>query len=464
MKKPIKALIVLVATLCISTSAMSTQVYARTFNTRQKAEYAGQYLNYAIQLIMTEYTGSDVTVEELYEAALSGMTGILDPYSTYFTEAELKEFIDSLSGEIVLVGIILDENEEGKVYIKQVLDSSAAQAAGLKEGDIITSINGIDVAGMSVDAVLLLVQDGSEIDLEVLRDGAKLSFTVTKSLLHVNTVYVENIENILPETASNDNSKIRYIYIETIGDQTDEEFQGYLEQMLEEGVTSVILDLRGNTGGYLDTILSISSELVPEGPIMYTVGNDGKQIYESELKKCPFEQIVVLTDCLTASASEVLTAALQDSGAAKVVGRTTYGKGVIQQIEPLPPGGALKLTIEEYFSRNGTKIDGIGITPDIIVDQPDYILDYIVLDNGNAGEGVPNLKKILSFLGYETGEMNDIYDDATREALMAFQTSHNLPGNGILNDVTLSSLNTELSKKIIEDDQILKRAYELVKE
>lgn len=464
MKRIWKTLTALVLTFGISLICLPATAYARRLSEEQKADFAGQHLAYAMKLILSEYVAGDVTAEELYEAALRGMTDLLDPYSVYLTEEEYAEFIGALSSHMKGVGISLATDSIGNIYIHEIVDASPAQGSGLAVGDRIKRVNGKSTTGLTAEEVVELVKNGGDkVSIGVVRVVEELEFILIKGSVKLETVFVSGLENLLPSAIGNDNSGIRYMYIESISEGTDKDLREQIEKLQSEGVESLILDLRGNGGGRLDVILSICNMLMPKGPIMHTQGKDGRETYYSYLEKSPFENIVVLTDGLTASAAEVLTAALQDSKAAVIVGQTTFGKGVIQEVASLPPGGVLKLTTKEYFRPNGGKINKVGVTPDVIVELPNYILEDIKLDEKNSAAGVTNLKKVLRHLGYETGELNNSYDAETRKAVAVFQTDHGLPESGYLTENTIYGLNSALAMSIAENDLTLQKAYELLR-
>lgn len=182
------------------------------------------------------------------------------------------------------------------------------------------------------------------------------------------------------ETCGMNLENFRHIKIDLIGLSTGEEIREALAVMADEDVTGIILDLRNNAGGFLDVTMDIAGQLVPGGVVFRTVSKTGRRVtHSSFLQEVPFENIVVLVNGRTASAAEVIAAALQDSGAAVVIGEHTYGKGTVQSIYKIRTGGALKLTTEEFFRRNGDTINVYGVTPCIIVENECTNLDYVLL-------------------------------------------------------------------------------------
>jgi carboxyl-terminal processing protease len=330
---------------------------------------AGRLLGELIALISDEYIGGDVNKDELLEAAIKGMTTILDPYSEYLNAETLRNFTGGLSGKFTGLGVYINTNDGGGHEISRVLPGTPAREAGLKKGDIITAVNGTPTAALPLDGVLDLISKSEPgIKITVNRGIQTLEFNATKREIPSVSVYVDTLDEVLNETAAGYES-VRYIAVSSISDNTAEVFRQIIDELKKEKIDKVIIDFRGNTGGYLEVAIEIGQMLVPAGAVCYTVNAQGnRRLHSSTLTAKPFAHMVVLADRHTASGAELIIAALQDSGAAIVVGENTYGKGVIQSVYNLSTGGGLKLTTEEYFRRDGGKINKIGVKPDYIID------------------------------------------------------------------------------------------------
>jgi C-terminal processing protease CtpA/Prc len=274
---------------------------------QMQAEKAGNTVAEVIEIIMTRYAGSPVTVDELLEAAIRGMMQTLDCYSVYLCEAELESFTSSLSGQTPCQGSTSSDYSAGKATVR------------------VDCLSEMETCGM-------------------------------------------NLKNF------------RHVKIDLISLSTGDEIREALAVMADEDVTGIILDLRNNAGGFLDVTMDIAGQLVPGGVVFRTVSKTGRRMtHSSFLQEMPFENIVVLVNRRTASAAEVIAAALQDSGAAVVIGENTYGKGTVQSIYKIRTGGAVKITTEEFFRRNGDTINVYGVTPCILVERRCADLDYVLL-------------------------------------------------------------------------------------
>jgi carboxyl-terminal processing protease len=374
-----KRLMALFLALCLSFSSLT--VYARPINdasdfgrnnNTEQAQLAGWLLSDVIELILEEYAGGDVALETLVEAALRGMTDVLDPYSEYFGNESLKHFTGSLSGQLTGIGVVMRQNADGKPEVIRVLPNSPAQEAGIHKGDIITTVNGQPVDGCTVTEIAAMITDSTlrQAFIKVTRGKRVITFNMTKRAIPSVTVFTDTPEELLRVPAGKTTS--RYIAVTSISENTAIDLRSALADCKKNNIQNIILDFRGNGGGYLDVAVEICNMLVPKGPIYHTVDSKGSRLtYYSRLETLPLNKIAVLVDQDTASAAELIAAALQDAGAAVIIGETTYGKGVIQTLFPLRTGGALKLTTEEYLRRSGETINGIGVTPDILIENMD---------------------------------------------------------------------------------------------
>jgi carboxyl-terminal processing protease len=339
---------------------------------RRDATMAGYLLAEVIELIMLRYAGDPVTVDELVEAALRGMTETLDQYSIYLSAEELAQFTRALSGQLVGIGVSMSAREDGRIEIVRVLPGSPAKEAGVLPGDILLSVDGQDITGMSLDNIITLITnpDNERVIVGFDRGGIILTFNILKDEIRSPTVIVESLYNLQEAAGLNGLQGFRYMQINTVGLTTAADVQQALSQMQYENVQGLVLDLRGNTGGYLDVAVDIANLLVPRGIILQTVGPSGRRrTYSSRLDEVPFDNVVVLVNRFTASAAEAIAAALQDSGAAVIIGEPTFGKGLVQSVYAMRTGGAMKLTTEEYFRRNGGTINGVGVVPCILVER-----------------------------------------------------------------------------------------------
>ena len=252
------------------------------------------------------------------------------------------------------------EESTGLVEVVNVYPDSPAEKGGLKDGDKIYQVDGEDIAGQDLSEVVAKIkgEKGTDVKITVLRDGEELELTATRDTIEVKTVSYEMKEN-----------QIGYIRVSEFDTITYDQFKEALDDLEKQGMQGLIVDLRNNPGGSLDTVTNMLRLLLPEGTIVSTKDKNGKTDEITcdgthEFKK----PMAVLVNQYSASASEIFSGAVQDYGTAKIVGVTTYGKGVVQQLMDLGDGTCLKVTIAEYYTPHGRSINGKGVEPDVKVE------------------------------------------------------------------------------------------------
>lgn len=312
----------------------------------------------AFRKVLQDLYYKDVTDEYLQEAAIRGMFDSLDKYTTYYNKEESEAFEESVSGSYVGIGIKM-ESMNGYINVNQVFNNSPAKNAGVIPQDHIVKVNGQDVVGWTTTKVASLIrgEKGTEVTVTFSRNGSNFDRTMIRSEVQVESCSLDIL-----------NFDVGYIKIEEFNASTYSEFESMLKTLQVVGIDKLILDLRDNYGGYLNQCVAVSKLIVPKGPVVtirYKDPEDDVQ-YWSGLKEKNFD-IVVLVNNNTASAAEIVAGALKDTKAATIIGEQTYGKGVVQKMYNLNNGGAIKVTVAEYLTPSGTCIDGIGITPDIVI-------------------------------------------------------------------------------------------------
>ena len=304
----------------------------------------------------------EIDTDQLAEGIYSGYTSALgDKYTVYYDEDETKALMESTSGTFSGVGATLTKDADtGYATIVNVYEDSPAEKAGLKAGDILEKIDDHEVGDEQLDTVVSWIkgEKGTDVKITVLRDGEELELTATRDTIEVNTVSYEMKEN-----------QIGYIKVSEFDTVTYDQFKEALDDLEKQGMQGLIVDLRNNPGGSLDTVTNMLRLLLPEGTIVSTKDKNGKTDEITcdgthEFKK----PMAVLVNQYSASASEIFSGAVQDYGTAKIVGVTTYGKGVVQQLMDLGDGTCLKVTIAEYYTPNGRSINGKGVEPDVEVE------------------------------------------------------------------------------------------------
>lgn len=313
-------------------------------------------------LIEKEYIG-EVDEDALQTGICQGYVGALgDPYSAYYDEEQTSALMETTQGEYGGIGVVLTQNlDTGVTTASSVYEDSPAMKAGMKDGDIIYQVEGRDVSGMDLEEISgnIKGEKGTTVEITVLRgeDREEVTLTITRDTIQAETVKTRMLED-----------EIGYLAISEFDSVTLEQYKEGLEELKAQGMEGLIVDLRGNPGGNLDTVCEILDLMLPEGLIVYTEDKDGnRQEFTSDAEQAVQVPLAVLVDKNSASASEIYAGAIQDYGIGQIVGTKTYGKGVVQTIYDLKDGTSLKLTVAEYFTPNGRNIDGEGITPDVEV-------------------------------------------------------------------------------------------------
>lgn len=309
----------------------------------------------------------NVDKDKAIDSAIDGMMDYLgDKYTTYLNDSETNNLNNSLAGTYNGIGVSVDQD----ATIKNVFDNSPAEKAGIKIGDKIIAINNEDVTKKEVTEITNIIKSKKgKITLTIDRDNSKIN-------LDVNVGEV-NKPAILYETKEKDNKKIGYIYVSTFSTTVYEQFKNALNKIEKENIQGLIIDLRENGGGYLSAAADITSMFVEKGKVLYSLeGKDNIQTTKDDTDEKRNYNIVLLVNEGTASASEMMAAALKDSYPnTKIVGVKTYGKGKVQQVKNLTDGTMVKYTTARWLRPNGDCIDNIGIVPD-------YVIDLIKKENG----------------------------------------------------------------------------------
>jgi len=452
LRKAAVAAVIFAMLLSLSVPAFAAQ----TLTNDDKNYMAAAMIYNTMGLLEDEYVGMDLTPEQLFDAAMNGMASILDPYSAYFTPSDLDSFMSDLASEYFGIGVMIEQNADGGAVISQVMSGSPAEAAGLEPGDVIVSVDGVTISAGIDGMVSQIAATNQPSEIVVTRGSQTLTLTVGKAMVSNQTVFVDTLDNVLDSAKGVSTPNLRYMYISSFGDGTADEFSAALTQMKSDGVTGLVIDLRGNGGGYVDVMLDICKMIVPKGVIMSTREKTGvATFYMSDLQQAPFKNVVILTDAYTASASETFTAAMQDSKAATVVGETTFGKGVMQTMESLPVGGAFKYTVAEVYRRSGAKINGVGVRPDVVITHP-------APADGADANLVSEVKAVLNYIGCGVSSTDNTLDDAAKAALAKFQKDNGLPVTAYPDSKTLTLMNNMMYAQYYSSDAPLQKAYDIL--
>lgn len=331
-------------------------------------------VNNIISYIDTFYLDADkVNKEDLQNGMYKGlMNSIDDKYAQYYTPDEYEDFQETNNGQYGGIGAYVSQDSDtGDIVIVNPFDGAPAKEAGIEPGDIIVDIDGTSVAGMELsDAVTLMKgEPDTNVSVKVLRDGEYIDVNITRKVVDVPTVKYEIIEN----------GDIGYIYVSGFDKITSTQFRQAIDDIESKNAKALIVDIRDNGGGMLDVVVDMLDRLLPEGLLVYTETNQGRdEEYYSTNEESYDKPMAVLINGYSASASEVFAGAVQDYKAGTIIGTTSYGKGIVQSIFSLNKdgdGSALKLTTARYYTPNGRNIHGIGITPDITVEYNDELVE-----------------------------------------------------------------------------------------
>jgi carboxyl-terminal processing protease len=422
-------------------------VYAGTSDAEldQQMKELKQY----IQDIQTNYK-DNVPYSQLVQGAYQGVIDSLgDPWSVYYkTPEEAENFIQAVSGEYSGVGLSI-ESYNGKCRVISPIPGTPAEKSGILSGDFITKIDGVDITSKTLDeaASMMRGDEGTKVTLTIERSGKSMSFTMTRAKIKNISVYSKIIEG----------SHIGYIKITSFDSDTDTEFRTALIALERHGITSLIIDERNNPGGFVNIATNIATQLMPEGPITYFMHQDKIwKTYSADGSSTFKKPLMLLVNEGSASASEILAGALQDSKTAVLVGTTTFGKGVAQAMLYEPKDTNTKLSTDYFVTPSKHKIDHVGITPDYTVQDSNTtkelaeqlaekymgfapMSEKVKPKAGSVGLNVFGAQQRLAMIGYAV-KASGTMDDATVAAVKKFQTENKLYASGTLDYTTMDLL------------------------
>lgn len=314
--------------------------------------------------ILTERYIDEISVDELVEAAIRGMVGILDSQSSYLDARHWQMMMDQTKGSFFGIGIEISSTE-GFITVIAPIRGTPGERAGLLPGDRLVEVNNEDIRGITTTEAVMLIRgpEGSKVTIKVMRgeDETEHVFEITRSSIL--------IPSVLPEMLK---SSVGYIKVTSFSDHTGEDFRTALRELENQGMAGLILDLRGNAGGLLSEAVKVGQALLPPGPIAFKVDRNGQKL-ETYVAYGPAKvyPIVVLVNGISASASEIIAGAIQDTGAGILVGTRTFGKATVQHLEKLTDNTGLRYTMAKYQTPHGRDIDGVGLEPDVLADLSD---------------------------------------------------------------------------------------------
>lgn len=335
-----------------------------------------------IEEVINQYYLDEIDEAEVESWMYKGLiAGLGDRYAAYYTREELEKSNESSSGQYEGIGAVLTENvNTGLVTVVRCYEGTPSQEAGMLPGDVIYMLNDTAVTGMELSDVVSMIrnEEGETIKVTVVREGQDdyLEFDVERRAIEVPTVNYEMMDG-----------KIGYIEITEFDSVTEAQFINALEDLNSQGMEKLIIDLRNNLGGVLQTTCNMLNQLLPEGLIVYTEDKDGNRTeYRSDGKHAFDKPLAVLVNGNSASASEIFAGAVKDYGIGTLVGTNTYGKGIVQRTVKLNDGTAVKMTIAKYYTPKGNDIHGVGIKPDVEVELDDALKQKVSVEKSEDNQ------------------------------------------------------------------------------
>ena len=411
------------------------------------------------------YLDKDVTSEQLIQGALKGMAeSVGDPYTTYLVNDETAQLDETVNGAFGGIGAEL-KSDQSRVVISTTMEGSPSQQVGLQADDVITKVNGEDMTGKTISEVVKKVRGevGTDVVLTIERSGTSLEVKLTRASIAINTVKAE---------LDKEDATIGHVRITSFAKNTAEELEKAVKDLTEKGAKSFVFDVRYNPGGLLDQAYKVANMFLKDGePIVQVEDRFGeKKIYKASSSIGEFkitQPYVLLVNEGSASASEILAAAIKEGAGGKIVGTKTYGKGTVQSVVDITDNSELKYTNAKWLTPQGNWIHKEGVTPTKEVNLPDYAFLKIIdaretLKVGSVSQNVLSVETILKGLGYSV-TADGYFDEATKEAVKAYQQKEGLTATGEVDEETAQKLMNSVRELIQQNDTQYQAAKELLK-
>ncbi|MEE3952875.1 S41 family peptidase [Peribacillus frigoritolerans] len=405
----------------------------------------------------------EIDEEKLVDGAINGMIKSLDdPYSAYMDKNEASSFHESISSSFEGIGAEIQE-QDGQIMVVSPIKGSPAEKAGVKPNDIILSVDGKSVEGLSSSEAVLKIrgEKGTKVDLSISRAGESepIKLTIKRDTIPIETVYAEMLDD-----------GVAKIQVTSFSEHTVQELKTALEEMSKKDMKGLVLDLRGNPGGLLDQAIEMASLFIPNGEVVLQIEerSGNKEVYKSENDGELKIPVVVLIDDGSASASEIVAAAVSESADIPLIGVKSFGKGTVQTAQDFKDGSNFKYTAAKWLTPEGNWIHKKGIKPDITVKLPDYAsLPYISPDKelkaSDSSSEVKAAEEMLKEAGHDPGKIDGFFDEATTNAVIAFQKEQKIKETGTIKDDTTVKLMQVIREKILKNDTQVKKAVEVLK-
>ena len=411
------------------------------------------------------YLDKHVASEQLIQGALKGMAeSVGDPYTTYLVNDETAQLDETVNGAFGGIGAEL-KSDQSRVVISTTMEGSPSQQVGLQADDVITKVNGEDMTGKTISEVVKKVRGevGTDVVLTIERAGTSLEVKLTRASIAINTVKAE---------LDKEDTTIGHVRITSFAKNTAEELEKAVKDLTEKGAKSFVFDVRYNPGGLLDQAYKVANMFLKDGePIVQVEDRFGeKKIYKASSSIGEFkitQPYVLLVNEGSASASEILAAAIKEGAGGQIVGTKTYGKGTVQSVVDITDNSELKYTNAKWLTPKGNWIHKEGVTPTKEVNLPDYAFLKIIdaretLKVGTVSQNVLSVETILKGLGYSV-TADGYFDEATKEAVKAYQQKEGLTATGEVDEETAQKLMNSVRELIQQNDTQYQAAKELLK-
>ena len=411
------------------------------------------------------YLDKNVTNEQLIQGALKGMAeAVGDPYTTYLVNDETAQLDETVNGSFGGIGAEL-KSDQSRVVISTTMEGSPSQQVGLQTDDVITKVDGEDMTGKTISEVVKKVRGevGTDVVLTIERAGTSLEVKLTRASIAINTVKAE---------LDKEDATIGHIRITSFAKNTAQELEKAVKDLTSKGAKSFVFDVRYNPGGLLDQAYKVANMFLKDGePIVQVEDRFGeKKIYKASSDIGTFkitQPYVLLVNEGSASASEILAAALKEGAGAQIVGTKTYGKGTVQSVIDIADNSELKYTNAKWLTPKGNWIHKEGVTPTKEVNLPDYAFLKIIdaretLKVGTVSQNVLSVETILKGLGYSV-TADGYFDEATQNAVRLYQQKEGITVTGEVNEETAQKLMNSVRVLIQENDTQYQAAKELLK-
>lgn len=336
-----------------------------------------------IKSIIDTYYLNDIDEEKMTEGMYKGLVNSLeDPYSVYYTKDEFAALMESSSGSYCGIGAYVSQDvKTGVITIVKPFEGGPAYEAGMLPRDIIYKVEDEEVTGKDISEIVSKMkgEEGTTVNIEIIREGESepIKLTIERRTVEVPTISYEMLDN-----------KVGYIQISEFDEVTGPQFRSAIEDLDEQGMKGLVIDLRNNPGGLLDTVCDMLDRMLPEGLIVYTEDKNGTRTEEvkSTADESFDKPLVVMINGNSASASEVFAGAIQDYGIGTILGTTSFGKGIVQSVIPLRDGSGVKVTVSKYYTPKGRNIHEIGIEPDVVVELKDELKKKVTIDKSEDNQ------------------------------------------------------------------------------